>query len=126
VVGKDLESLTQKQREAVVDLLLLGMFADAPLRVSEDQKLLSVIEEIGWESYQAPDLYLQSAIARARDASDTEGGIKQRLVKIAVELNETGLRQRALDYLTQFLGVDGAVDAEESKFLELTKAALNH
>ena len=41
--------MTQEQREAVVDLLLLGMFADAPLRVSEDQKLLSVIEEIGWE-----------------------------------------------------------------------------
>jgi hypothetical protein len=123
-VGKDLESLTQKQREAVVDLLLLGMFADAPLRVSEDQKLLSVIEEIGWESYQTPDLYLQSAIARARDASDTEGGIKQRLGKIAVELNEMESRQRALDYLTQFLGVDGAVDAEESKFLELTKEAL--
>ncbi|MEY2606621.1 MAG: hypothetical protein QOH31_4443 [Verrucomicrobiota bacterium] len=40
--------MTQKQREAVVDLLLLGMFADAPLKVSEDQKLLSVIEEIGW------------------------------------------------------------------------------
>ena len=39
--------MTQEQREAVVDLLLLGMFADDPLRVSEDQKLLSVIEEIG-------------------------------------------------------------------------------
>ncbi len=97
--------MRQEQREAVVDLLLLGMFADAPLRVSEDQKLLSVIEEIGWESYQAPDLYLQSAIAKARDATDT-------------------LRQRALDYLTQFLGVDGAVDAEETKFLDLAKAAL--
>ena len=81
--------MTQEQREAVVDLLLLGMFADAPLRVSEDQKLLSVIEEIGWESYQAPDLYLQSAIAKARDATDTEGGIKHRLEKIGQELNDT-------------------------------------
>jgi len=115
--------MRQEQREAVVDLLL-GMFADAPLRVSEDQKLLSVIEEIGWESYQAPDLYLQSAIAKARDAMDTEGGIKHRLEKIDQELNDNGLRQRALDYLTQFLGVDGAVDAEETKFLDLAKAAL--
>jgi len=117
-------TMRQEQREAVVDLLLLGMFADAPLRVSEDQKLLSVIEEIGWESYQAPDLYLQSAIAKARDAMDTEGGIKHRLEKIDQELNDNGLRQRALDYLTQFLGVDGAVDAEETKFLDLAKAAL--
>jgi Tellurite resistance protein TerB len=117
--------MTQKQREAVVDLLLLGMFADAPLRVSEDQKLLSVIEEIGWDSYQTPDLYLQSAIARARDASDTEAGTTHRLEKIAEKLHDPELRRQALQYLTQFLGVDGAVDAEESKFLELTKAALN-
>jgi hypothetical protein len=116
--------MTQKQREAVVDLLLLGMFADAPLRVSEDQKLLSVIKEIGWDSYQTADLYLQSAIARTREATDTAGGIKHRLDKIAEELKETELKQQALEYLTQFLGVDGAVDAEESRFLELTKAAL--
>jgi hypothetical protein len=116
--------MTQKQREAVVDLLLLGMFADAPLKVSEDQKLVSVIEEIGWDSYQAPDLYLQSAIAKARDTLETEGGTKHRLEKISEELNEPSLRQRALEYLTQFLGVDGAVDAEESKFLELVRAAL--
>src|SRR5258708_31739064 len=103
--------MRQEQREAVVDLLLLGMFADAPLRVSEDQKLLSVIEEIGWESYQAPDLYLQSAIAKARDAMDTEGGIKHRLEKIDQELNDNRLRPRALDYLTQFLCADRAADA---------------
>jgi hypothetical protein len=116
--------MTQEQREAVADLLLLGMFADAPLRVSEDQKLLSVIEEIGWESYQTPDLYLQSAIAKAREASDTEIGTKHRLEKIGHELDDAPLRQRALDYLIQFLGVDGAVDIDESKFLELARKAL--
>jgi hypothetical protein len=116
--------MTQQQREAVVDLLLLGMFADAPLKVSEDQKLLSVIEEIGWQSYQAPDLYLQSAIARARDTLETEGATRHRLERISEELNEPGLKLRALEYLTQFLVVDGAVDAEESRFLEQAKEAL--
>jgi hypothetical protein len=116
--------MTQKQREAVVDLLLLGMFADASVTVNEDQKLLSVITEIGWESYQTPDLYLHSAIAKARDASDTEDATKHRLNRISDELNDAGLRQRALEYLTQFLRADGAVDADESKFLELARTAL--
>jgi Tellurite resistance protein TerB len=116
--------MTQQQREAVVELLLLGMFADAPIKVSEDQKLLSVIEEIGWESYQTADLYLQSAIARARDTVETEGATRHRLEKISEELNEPGMKQRALDYLIQFLGVDGAVDAEESRFLDQAKEAL--
>jgi hypothetical protein len=51
--------------------------------VSEDQKLLSVIEKIGWYSYQAPDLYLQSAIAGARDTLETEGASKHQLKKSA-------------------------------------------
>jgi len=40
------------------------------------------------------------------------------------ELNEPGLKQRALEYLIQFLAVDGAVDAEESIFLDQAKEAL--
>jgi hypothetical protein len=116
--------MTQKQREAVVDLLLLGMFADAAVTVNEDQKLLSVIAEIGWESYQTAELYLQSAIAKARDASDSEDATVHRLDRISDELNDGGLRQRALDYLTQFLRADGAVVPEESKFLELARTAL--
>ena len=116
--------MTQKQREALVDLLLLGMFADGSLKVSEDQKLLSVIREVGWQSYQTPDLYLQSAIAKAREASDTEDATRRRLEKISENLVTAETRQQALTYLTQFLGVDGAVDAAESRFLELAKGAL--
>jgi len=44
--------------------------------------------------------------------------------KISKELNEPGLKQRALEYLIQFLAVDGAVDAEESIFLDQAKEAL--
>ena len=117
--------MTQKQREALVDLLLLGMFADGSLKVSEDQKLLSVIGEVGWQSYQTPDLYLQSAIAKAREASDTEDATRRRLEKISENLATAETRQQALTYLTQFLGVDGAVDAAESQFLELAKSALD-
>jgi hypothetical protein len=61
------------------------MFADGSLKVSDHQKLRSVIEKIGWESYQTPDLYFQSGIAKARDAADTETGTRSRLKKI----NET-------------------------------------
>ena len=106
--------MNQKQREALVDLLLLGMFADGSLKVSDDQKLLSVIQEIGWKSYQTPDLYFQSAIAKAREASDTEAGTRFQLKKI-----NQGL---AIERLEQFLNLDGEPGLEESKFLELAKA----
>jgi hypothetical protein len=117
--------MNQKQREALVDLLLLGMFADGSLKVSDDQKLRSVIEEIGWESYQTPDLYFQSAIAKARDAGDTETGTRSRLKKINEGLATDDARQLALERLERFLSLDGAPALEESKFLELAKENLH-
>ena len=120
-----IQNMNQKQREALVDLLLLGMFADGSLKVSDDQKLLSVIEEIGWESYQTPDLYFQSAIAKARDAADTEVGTLARLRKINEGLASDEMRPQAIERLEQFLSLDGQPGVEESKFLELAKATLH-
>ena len=117
--------MNQKQREALVDLLLLGMFADGSLKVSDDQKLRSVIAEIGWESYQTPDLYFQSAIAKARDAADTETGTRSRLKKISEGLASDDARQLALERLQEFLSLDGQPALEESKFLELAKENLH-
>jgi hypothetical protein len=117
--------MNQKQREALIDLLLLGMFADGSLKVSDDRQLLSVIAEIGWESYQTPDLYFQSAIAKARDAADTEAKTLARLKKINDGLASGDIRQQALDRLQQFLSLDGEPGLEESKFLELAKANLH-
>lgn len=117
--------MNQKQREALVDLLLLGMFAYGSLKVSDDQKLLSVIEEIGWESYQTPDLYFQSAIAKARDAADTEAGTRPRLRKINEGLASDDVRELALERLERFLSLDGKPALEESKFLELAKENLH-
>jgi hypothetical protein len=125
VLLQTIQNMNQKQREALVDLLLLGMFADGSLKVSDDQKLLSVIEEIGWESYQTPDLYFQSAIAKARDAADTEVGSLARLKKINDGLASDEIRQQAIDRLVQFLSLDGQPGMEESKFLEFAKASLH-
>jgi hypothetical protein len=117
--------MNQKQREALVDLLLLGMFADGSLKASDDQKLRSVIEEIGWESYQTPDLYYQSAIAKARDAADSETGTRSRLRKINEDLASEDIRQLALERLEQFLSLEGGPALEESKFIELAQESLH-
>jgi hypothetical protein len=97
------------------------MFADRNLTVSEDQKILSLIQEIGWQSYQAPDLYFQSAIAKVRDASETDEGTRYRLHKISEALGDSETRALALDHLAKFLALDGAVDLDEENFLNAAK-----
>jgi hypothetical protein len=113
--------MIQPQREALVDLLLLGMFADRSLKVSEDQKILSLIQEIGWQSYQAPDLYFHSAIAKVRDASETDARTRYRLHKISEALGDAETRVMALNHLAKFLALDGAVDLDEANLLQAAK-----
>ena len=113
--------MIQPQREALVDLLLLGMFADRNLKVSEDQRILSLIQEIGWQSYQAPDLYFQAAIAKVRDASDTDARTRYRLHKISEALGDAETRAMALSHLAKFLALDGAVDLDEENLLKAAK-----
>ena len=101
------------------------MFADGSLKVSDHQKLRSVIEKIGWESYQTPYLYYQSAIAKARDAADSETGTRSRLKKINEDLASEDIRQLALERLEQFLSLEGGPALEESKFIELAQESLH-
>ncbi|MFY9988263.1 MAG: hypothetical protein WAK31_26145 [Chthoniobacterales bacterium] len=84
-----------------------------------------MIEEIGWESYQTPDLYFQSAIAKARDAADTEARTLARLKKINDGLASDDIRHLAIERLEQFLRLHGEPGLEESRFLELAKANLH-
>jgi hypothetical protein len=100
------------------------MFADRNLKVSEDQKILSLIQEIGWQSYQAPELYFQSAIAKVRDASETDEGTRYRLHKISEGLGDAETRAVALNHLAKFLALDGAVDLDEANFLNAAKTQL--
>jgi hypothetical protein len=117
-------SMIQRQREALVELLLLGMFANRYLSVSQDQKILSLIQEIGWQSYQAPDLYFHSAIAKVRDASETNERTRYRLHKISEALGDAETRALALNHLVKFLALDGAVDLDETNFLQAAKTEL--
>ena len=84
-----------------------------------------MIGEIGWESYQTPDLYFQSAIAKARDASDTEVGTLARLKRINDGLASDEIRHQAIGRLERFLNLDGEPGVDESKFLELAKTSLH-
>jgi hypothetical protein len=113
--------MIQRQREALVELLLFGMFANRALTVSKDQKILSLIQEIGWQSYQAPELYFQSAIAKVRDASETDERTRYRLHKISEALGDAETRALALNHLAKFLALDGDVDSEEANFLNAAK-----
>jgi hypothetical protein len=107
--------LTQAQREAILDLLLFGMYADDVLKISEDERLVKAIGQIGWHSVETPHEYMQLAIARVRAAHESHVGTEPFLQDVTVRLGDVTTRQRALDLLENLFESDGMiVDSERA------------
>ena len=54
-------TLDQSQREALFDFLLLATYADNSLKLSEEQRLYELISGLGWQSFQEPTEYADTA-----------------------------------------------------------------
>ena len=116
-------SLTQPQREAIFDFLLLGMYADASLKLSENERLYEIVSGLGWESYQDPSEYSDLATARVRKAGETDAGTRELLAAISARLESEDARTFALAVLLRLLEADEQVGESEQSFHAMAKAA---
>jgi hypothetical protein len=112
--------LSQPQREGVLDLLILGMYADSTLRLTENEHIYNLLSPWGWESYQTPQAYAQTAIAHAREAHDTETGTVIFLEKVGQRLEHADVKRLALGLLARLIESDVATESE-AEFYQLAK-----
>lgn len=109
-------NFTQPQREAMLDLLALGMYADSFLSLAEDESLATTLEELGWDSGTGRTVYLESAISKASRIAD-EDALHAYLTACADAFPGLSDKQAAYGYLVGFLRVDGMAP-EEAPFLQ--------
>ena len=98
---------TQTQREALVDLLVLGMYADGNLSLAETDLLENEIQGLTAETGIAWDTYLAKAFHAIRQ---TQGDRKARnalLCDIRERLESQDKRQHAAAELQALLAIDG-------------------
>jgi hypothetical protein len=114
--------LSQPQREAVVDLLLLGMYADELLAISEDERLAAVFQEIGWHDSASREEYIHTAIAKVRAAHESSE-IPSFLSTLSARLGTRDARQCAFDLLESVLEADARVVDSEHTLHEQARAA---
>ena len=43
--------MNQSQREAIFDFLLVGMYADGTIKLSENSRLYELMSGLGWQSF---------------------------------------------------------------------------
>ena len=100
------QNLSQPQREAIFDFLLLGMYADGNLKLAENEQVFSLTERLGWESYQDRSEYSEMATARVRTAIETDASLSVFLTKLSAQLGDDDVKIFALGLLVKLLDSD--------------------
>jgi uncharacterized tellurite resistance protein B-like protein len=115
--------LTQPQREGVLDLLLLGIYADRAVRLAETERVYDLLSPFKWESYQDPREYSQTAISRARAATEDDAAMDDFLARISLRLGHEDVKKLALALLARLIESDDTATESEADFYQKAKAA---
>jgi hypothetical protein len=119
--GKD--GLTQPQREAIADLLHLGIYADKTVSLSEDAIVDDTVDSFSWDPSVAWETFEAHSIARARHASENLAQLDSQLVSIAERLGTEAVRRKARDLCRRLFAADGSTcEAEKQLLARLEKA----
>jgi uncharacterized tellurite resistance protein B-like protein len=116
--------LEQKEREAIVDLLHLCLYADAHIAANESDLLAEVVDYIGWETQSSFGSYEARSIASARSAKGTPEDRKDFVAAAAARLQSAPARAIALDLCKQLFSADGATAEKEDALLAEIRSAL--
>jgi Tellurite resistance protein TerB. len=109
-------SLTQPEREAIIDLLLLAAYADNHLSFNESREFDEATESLGWESSTGISVYLSNATDRARNA---RGNVTPFIEFVAERLNSPAAKDRALELLNRLFIADGKDEKEQAFFKQV-------
>lgn len=114
--------MTQKQREALFDLITLAPYSDSYLSLAEETLAESAFIAEGWESEHPKSLFLEQSLARARAAAESEEATVEYIASRAALFTDQGSQTEAYGVVSGVISRDG-LNADESAFLTRLKNA---
>jgi hypothetical protein len=117
------DGLNQEQREAIIELLVLCMYADNQAAVNEDRILQKEVERFTWESEQSVEDFIGAFEGEALAIKDSPESRQGYLQDIGRRLKTEDLRFRALKLCKLLFYSDWQMLDEEKAFVkEIRKA----
>lgn len=112
------DGFTQPQREALIDLLNLGMSADGKFRLSEERILDAEVARLDWQSEVSVAEFAAGSLERAIAARERPETTQALIASINDRLATPALRARALALCRQLFVSDGEFAASELALFE--------
>lgn len=119
----DLTKLTTDERNALLDALVLAMYSDAHLARTEDARIEKLLGAMGFAAKFERDREFDAAVTRVRKHTDSTTAAREITDNLASALSKRGDRDTVIQAITELIGSDSRVSPEETKFLDMVKAA---
>jgi hypothetical protein len=114
------DGLTQTQREARIDLLLLATHSDEFVDANEDRVLERVTERFNWDGDLSVDEYINASTTQAKEAQASEESMDAFVRDIGSRLGSREQRYEAVRLCNILLFSDADLQRKEIEFLKNT------
>ena len=113
------DGLSQEQREAIIDLLILGAYTDNRLSLREEKAFESLTGTLSWESEIELSDYIKDAIAKVRSIRSNPSAKAGLLGEIKERLHSRSSVSKALNLLHKVFISDGRSYDEANFYREV-------
>jgi hypothetical protein len=110
--NKPAPQLLQSEREAIIDLLHLCLYADAHISLNEGDFISNVVKKIGWDTNLSFSAYEARSIAAARAAKTDDVSKKDFIDYAASRLASKASKSLAVSLCNDLFSSDGTKDRE--------------
>jgi hypothetical protein len=124
MVPMNVKEFTQEQQQALVDLVLLAMYADGHLASVEDARVNRLLESLGHATEYDRNTQYDAAVTRISRHALTVQGARDHASTLAEVFTMPEQRLKVHDLLGDLMTSDSRVSLPESEFLAVVRDAL--
>jgi len=110
--------LTDLQREALLDLLNLAMYADGHLTCVEDARVEQLLAAMGYAEAHERQQQFDASVTRVRQHTEVPEQARAHAALLAKSFTTREQRRKVYALLEEVITSDAHITAVESKFLE--------
>jgi uncharacterized tellurite resistance protein B-like protein len=116
-----ISSLNEEQKQALLDLLVLGIYADNMIAAAEDERIQRIVDGFGFESDYERKQFVDASFTRASHHAESPADTRAFVTSIAPVFDNAELRRETFSMLGSLLASDGKFSSLESNFLAMVK-----
>ena len=119
-----INEFSENQKQALLDLVLLAMYADGHLASAEDGKIRRLLEQMGHTTDYDRSRWYDAAISRVRSHPQNPESARLHAQKLAQVFATADEQKLAVQLLDEIMASDGQVAPQENALLSAVKDTL--